>query len=182
MPRVKRRAFVEVAIDPATEEMQEMARRISAGSPQHEAAADTRARRFMQRLEKRQSRWRAMSDEQRREWAASYVAERSRRAGSVGRPKVADLTLLYAIVTVSEKQNEKVRRRYAEREAARLEARERHQAEVFETPPSERPKPTARPAPQEEPRRRRKSRLVGVVAVQMPDGSRRAPIYDDEDL
>lgn len=192
MPRVKRQSVAEVTIDRATEEMQAMMSRLPARSPEQEAAVEKHAAKFMRRIEKAQRRWHAMSASEQREWTTAYVAERS-RGGGVKAPKLADLPMLFAIVTVCGKDNEKDRREYAEHEAARRAEEEQRKAEIAARREAEPTKPTSsratRPSPElDDPatsRKHRKRRIgpsFGVVAMQMPDGSLRAPIYDDDDL
>lgn len=198
MPRVKRQTFADVTIDRVTEEMLAMMGRLPARSPEQEIAAEKHADKFMRRLEKAQRRWRSMSAEEQREWTATYVAEQSRRAGKAKPPKVADLPMLYAIATVCEKDDEKARHEYSERQAARHAAEEQRKAEIAEARAAEPPKPptarATRPSPEldesdeasDKPKRKRARRgpSVGVAGYQLPDGyfvSNDRRLYDDDD-
>lgn len=195
MPRAKRRDDAPV-FDRVQEELDAMAARLpdlyEGLSPAERKKAEARdyrkAARWQRRIDKAMAMWRAMPILDQKAWAAEYHRNDRRREQNARMPKAAELPLLYAIVTVAERDNAKLAKAWQRASAKRAKAEARRAAEArterttsratASAPAVEAPAATAEP---QKPRKRRSGPRYGVVAVRMPDGTMRTPIYDDDE-
>ncbi|WP_194411416.1 hypothetical protein [Microbacterium cremeum] len=189
MPRVRRQIDDGPVYDPVREELDEMRRRMPPKTPEQVAESERHREKFLRRLAKAEAAWRVMPVLERKAWADAYLAEERRGYNpNAQMPKQSELPGLYAVVTVCEKDNAKRAKTWKRESAKRAEAEAQRAAGAAAERATRRatapvPAPEAPAAPDEPPRRRkrRSGPRYGVVAVRMPDGTMRAPIYDDDE-
>lgn len=186
MPRAKRRIDVPV-FDPVHNAIEEMRAR-SGHIPNPK-----RQEKLRRRLEKARVLWDGMTPTERLEWCETYLREQRQRSMAATLPKrESERRDMFAIVHIAERQNRRDAAEYQATVAAREAQEARRRAAAAERQAAEPAPAFVEPLPSPEPaeptatdrgkkRSGRRGHRVGVVAIRMPDGTMRAPIYDEDD-
>lgn len=198
MPRA-RRTSDEPTFDPIQEEldaqiaMYDAIRLARPGMTQAKLDAE-KARssaKFDRRMAKALAKWERMTILERKAWADEYLRQDRKRRGPESKPpKAAELPLLFAIITIAERDRAKAAKAREAEKAAEVDPYAAHRKAAGEehrtaratrpSPAPEAPPADAEPPKPEKPRRRRQGPAFGPIGYQI-DGVRYSYITDGDD-